>query len=53
MLLCFVMPGSLRSVVFSPPSRCSITSIVESKPLTSWNAARVMPSISTRKLKLP
>ena len=46
-------PGSLRVVMFSPPSRCSMTSIVESRPLASWNAARVMPSISTRKLKLP
>src|SRR5262249_15857109 len=36
-----------------PPSRCSITSMVESKPLTSWNAARVIPSITTWKLKLP
>src|SRR4051812_24302592 len=45
------MPGSLRGVALSPPSRCSITSIAESKPLHSWKPACVMPVISTRKLK--
>ena len=46
----FVSPGSLR-MTFSAPDRYSITAVSLSRPLTSLNAARATPSISTRKLK--
>ena len=47
-----VKPGSLCTVVLSPPSRVSITSVVEPRPVQSVKLAWEMPSISTRKLKL-
>src|SRR6187397_1419493 len=47
-----VSPGSLRAqFTFSAPERYSITAVSLSRPLTSLNAARATPSISTRKLK--
>ena len=47
-----VSPGSLRTVlVLSLPARYSMTSVSLPSPLTCLNAAIVIPSISTRKLK--
>src|SRR5215216_875619 len=52
MLLNFVRPGSFRGVLFSPPSRYSIGSVVAPNPEQSLKPACVIPSSSTRKLKL-
>ena len=46
-----VSPGSLRTVLGSPPARYSITTVSLSRPPISLNTARAIPSISTRKLK--
>ena len=40
------------TLVLSPPSRISMTSVVEPRPVHSVKLAWAMPSISTRKLKL-
>src|SRR3989442_8477947 len=50
MFVNLLLPASFRMA--PPPSRCSITSMLDSRPLHSWNAATCRPSISTRKLKL-
>src|SRR5262245_58158363 len=51
MLENLLTPASLRTlVVFSLPSRYSISSCTESSPDTSWKPALCTPSISTLKL---
>jgi hypothetical protein len=49
MFLKLVRPGSLR-MTGSAPERYPMTAVSLSRPLTSLNAARAIPSISTRKL---
>src|SRR5215207_1538926 len=46
-----VRPGDFRDVDGSPPSRCSMTSVVRLSPLTLLTPATYLPSHFTRNLR--